>query len=175
MSDTQAEGDLEASAAPTSPQPTEVPERPFLVSLVTHRAWSAIFLWVIMANTVTMAMMRPTEPHNSKWNARLELIETGFLVVFTIELALKLIALRAEFFADGWNKLDFVIVLSGYMVFIPGETINTSVFRTVRVLRPLRSIGMMPGVRILIDALIMSLPGLSTLLVRPIRGRWLSV
>eukprot|EP01050_Picozoa_sp_SAG11_P042650 SAG11_NODE_19761_length_459_cov_1.058333_1_plen_132_part_10 len=42
---------------------------------------------------------------------------------------------------------------------------NTSVFRTVRVLRPLRSIGMMPGVRVLIDALIMSLPGLSTLLV----------
>ena len=40
-----------------------------------------------------------------------------------------------------------------------------SVFRTIRVLRPLRSIGMMPGVRILIDALIMSLPGLGTLIL----------
>merc|ERR1719272_1820399 len=78
---------------------------------------------------------------------------------------MKLIGLQVEFFSDHWNNLDFVIVVSGYLVFLPGDLMNTSVFRTVRVLRPLRSIGMMPGVRILIDALIMSLPGLSTLLV----------
>jgi Ca2+-binding EF-hand superfamily protein len=133
--------------------------------MVSSRWWGAIFLWVIMANTVTMALYRPTEGPDSDYNKNLELIEMIFLFIFTFELIMKLIGLQVEFFSDHWNNLDFVIVVSGYLVFLPGDLMNTSVFRTVRVLRPLRSIGMMPGVRILIDALIMSLPGLSTLLV----------
>jgi|EP01049_Picozoa_sp_SAG25_P006758 hypothetical protein len=92
----------------------------FLANVVTHRAWSAFFLWVILANTVTMAMMRPTEPADSTWNHRLEVVELVFLVVFTIELAIKLIALGMEFFQDNWNNLDFVIVSTGYLVFLPG-------------------------------------------------------
>eukprot|EP01052_Picozoa_sp_SAG31_P011186 SAG31_NODE_628_length_13432_cov_131.456086_14_plen_298_part_00 len=136
-----------------------------LKRIVTSRWWGAIFLWFIMANTVTMALYRPTEPADSDHNRMLETVELVFLFVFTFELILKLAALGGDFFKDHWNNLDFVIVVTGYMVFLPGSIINTSVFRTVRVLRPLRSIGMMPGVRILIDALIMSLPGLSTLLV----------
>jgi hypothetical protein len=82
----------------------------FLANVVTHRAWSAFFLWVILANTVTMAT----------WNHRLEVVELVFLVVFTIELAIKLIALGMEFFQDNWNNLDFVIVSTGYLVFLPG-------------------------------------------------------
>lgn len=136
-----------------------------LKKIVLSRWWGAVFLWIIMANTFSMALYRPAEGADSPYNKRLELIELIFLFVFTFELICKLIGLGGEFFKDGWNKLDFVIVITGYMVFLPGDLINTSVFRTVRVLRPLRSIGMMPGVRILIDALIMSLPGLSTLLV----------
>jgi voltage-gated sodium channel len=173
MSGAQDEADVEADvesagspSLPHSPAIADAEAKPFLVALVTHRAWGAVFLWVIMANTVTMAMMRPTEPADSPWNHRLEVIETVFLFVFTAELVVKLAALRMNFFDDGWNNLDIIIVSTGYLVFLPGDTINTSVFRTVRVLRPLRSIGMMPGVRILIDALIMSLPGLGTLLVR---------
>jgi Ca2+-binding EF-hand superfamily protein len=136
-----------------------------LARIVTGRVWSVIFLWLIFANTVSMAMYDPVNP-DSAHNAQLEQIELIFLIIFTVEIALKLLALDKEFFSDGWNTLDFVIVGSAYMQFLPGmETVNTSVFRTIRVLRPLRSIGMMPGVRVLIDALIMSLPGLSSVFV----------
>ena len=97
-------------------------------------------------------------------NAQLHVIETVFLIIFTLEVLLKLGALGGSFFKDGWNQLDFVIVATGYLVFLFPDA-NTSIFRTMRVLRPLRSIGMMPGVRLLIDALIASLPGLSAVMV----------
>ena len=139
-----------------------------LKALVQGRVWNAIILWLILANTVSMALYRPTEPPDSAHNASLEKVEFVFMVCFTIEMVLKLVALQASYFRDGWNCLDFVIVTSGYLTYLPGHltgNVKTSVFRTIRVLRPLRSIGMMPGVRLLIDALIMALPGLGTLLV----------
>lgn len=113
-----------------------------------------------------MALYRPCpgggacDAVDQESNDFLEMIETGFLVIFTLEVIIKLGVLAGGFFNDGWNVLDLVIVSSGYLVFIFPD-VNTSIFRTVRVLRPLRSIGMMPGVRLLIDALVMSLPGLS--------------
>ncbi len=139
-----------------------------LKALVQGRVWNAVILWCIMANTVSMALYRPTEPADSAHNATLEQVEFVFMIIFTIEMVLKLVALQASYFHDGWNRLDFIIVTSGYVTYLPGDltgSIKTSVFRTIRVLRPLRSIGMMPGVRLLIDALIMALPGLGTLLV----------
>ena len=120
-----------------------------------------------------MAMYKPcprgedcsVEGHEiGEHNAQLHVIETVFLIIFTLEVLLKLGALGGSFFKDGWNQLDFVIVATGYLVFLFPDA-NTSIFRTMRVLRPLRSIGMMPGVRLLIDALIASLPGLSAVMV----------
>ena len=40
------------------------------------------------------------------------------MIVFTVEVILKLAALAGDFFSDGWNVLDLVIVSSGYLVFI---------------------------------------------------------
>eukprot|EP01043_Picozoa_sp_COSAG02_P049969 COSAG02_NODE_5076_length_4659_cov_661.394737_4_plen_664_part_01 len=117
-----------------------------------------------------MALYRPCpgggecDSVDADHNRALEDIEFGFLIVFTFEVVVKLGALTGAFFNDGWNVLDLVIVSSGYLVFVFPD-VNTSIFRTVRVLRPLRSIGMMPGVRLLIDALIGSLPGLSAVLM----------
>jgi Ca2+-binding EF-hand superfamily protein len=108
-----------------------------------------------------MAMYDPVAT-DSSWNDGLETVEMVFLFLFTFEVAFKLVGLQLSFFRDGWNQMDFIIVATGYLVFLPGDTVHTSVFRTIRVLRPLRSIGMMPGVRILIDSLIYSLPGLSS-------------
>lgn len=117
-----------------------------------------------------MALYRPCpgggecESVDAEHNQLLEEIELSFLIIFTLELVVKLVALTGAFFNDGWNVLDLVIVSTGYLVFIFPD-VNTSIFRTVRVLRPLRSIGMMPGVRLLIDALINSLPGLASVMM----------
>ena len=110
-----------------------------------------------------MALYRPTEPDDSSHNQALQTLETWFLVIFTVEVTAKLVILNVSFFADGWNIMDLIIVSTGFLIFL--DSVNTSVFRTIRVLRPLRSLGMMPGIRILIDALILSLPGLTSVLL----------
>ena len=57
-----------------------------------------------------MAMYRPTEPENSKHNQALQTLEICFLILFTIEISVKLVVLDMRFFADGWNVLDLIIV-----------------------------------------------------------------
>ena len=160
-----------------------VDEKPMLLKITDSRAFGAFFLWLIIANTVSMALYDPHLPHDTGWNHDLEMIEMVFLFIFTAEIVLKILAMESSFFVDNWNRMDFVIVLSGYMVFLPGESreppraarararartrtrtrthtrtlklavrtphagavLNPSVFRTIRVLRPLRAIGLMPG------------------------------
>ena len=46
----------------------------------------------------------------------------------------------AGYFNDHWNTLDFVIVLVSFTIFIPDADSNISAIRSLRVLRPLRSL-----------------------------------
>jgi hypothetical protein len=46
-----------------------------------------------------------------------------------------------SYLRDGWNIIDFVVVVVGYVqLFIKDSNINLGGLRTFRVLRPLRSI-----------------------------------
>jgi hypothetical protein len=42
----------------------------------------------------------------------------GFNIIYTIETTIKLIAFGTDFFKDGWNSFDFVIVLAAWFGFI---------------------------------------------------------
>ena len=99
-----------------------VDEKPMLLKITDSRAFGAFFLWLIIANTVSMALYDPHLPHDTGWNHDLEMIEMVFLFIFTAEIVLKILAMESSFFEDNWNRMDFVIVLSGYMVFLPGES-----------------------------------------------------
>ena len=39
-------------------------------------------------------------------------------VLFTLEMLIKLVAYRLDYFRSGWNLLDFVVVVSGYVTLI---------------------------------------------------------
>ena len=73
-------------------------------------------------------------------------METVFLILYTIEMGFKIFALGIYFnsnayLKDYWNILDFVIILSGYVTLIfSSSSLNLSVLRALRVLRPLRTI-----------------------------------
>lgn len=60
---------------------------------------------------------------------------------------------------DAWNILDFVIIASGYMsMFLEGSGVNLSALRSFRVVRPLRTISSVPGLRVIVSSLINALP-----------------
>jgi hypothetical protein len=64
-----------------------------------------------------------------------------------------------SYIRDHWNKLDFTIVMSGYMTLIlSGGGVNLSVLRSFRVLRPLRTISGIEGLRIIVSSIIAAVP-----------------
>jgi hypothetical protein len=66
---------------------------------------------------------------------------------------------QGSYLRDAWNALDFVIIVSGYMgMFLEGPGVNLSALRSFRVIRPLRTISSVAGLRIIVSALINALP-----------------
>jgi len=65
---------------------------------------------------------------------------------------------------DSWNHLDFLVVITGFASLIPGLP-NVSVLRTFRVLRPLKSVAGLDGVKMVLVAVTNSIPELLSVIV----------
>jgi hypothetical protein len=79
-------------------------------------------------------------------------------------MVLKIIGLgfilnRGAYLRDPWNMLDFIIVLTAYIpLLINGGGVNLSGLRAFRVLRPLKSISSIDGLKVIVSALLSSMP-----------------
>jgi len=91
-------------------------------------------------------------------------MDTLFLALYTIEMGLKIIGLgfvfnRGAYLRDAWNVMDFVIVVTAYLpLILQGGSLNLSGLRAFRVLRPLKSISSIEGLKVIVSALLSSLP-----------------
>lgn len=94
-----------------------------------------------------------------EWGDALHMVDRVVLWIFTIELALRIAAHGPRFFRDGWNLFDFFIVLIAYAP----ATESMSVLRAMRVLRVFRLVSAIPSMRIVVEALLRSLPGLGAI------------
>jgi hypothetical protein len=91
-------------------------------------------------------------------NDLVEESEIVFLVLFTVEAAIKICGMgfvleKGTYLRNGWNVLDFVVVVTGWIGLLPGVT-SFTVLRTVRILRPLKSIKAIKKMKILVNSLI---------------------
>jgi len=109
-----------------------------------------LILLAILANCIFMAL----DPVD--W---LDQVEVYFLTLFTLEMSLKVVALgfafhKGSYLRDLWNWLDFTVVMTGWvsiiMLTLPGSADLgfLSTLRAVRVLRPLRTINRVPGMKV---------------------------
>ena len=87
----------------------------------------------------------------------LEAIDKACLVIFTIELVAKLLVYRRDFWSDGWNIFDFVIVLSS-IVFISS---SISVIRAFRIFRLLKALAEFPELQILVSSMLKAIPSMT--------------
>lgn len=78
-------------------------------------------------------------------------------------MVLKILALgflfnQGAYLRDAWNLLDFIIIASGYLgMILAGGGVNLSVLRSFRVIRPLRTISSIEGLRVIVQALLNSM------------------
>ncbi|KAL1439031.1 hypothetical protein MTO96_047497 [Rhipicephalus appendiculatus] len=109
-------------------------------------------------------------PRPAMVRGRLELASALFTVLLSVDVALVLIAKGPHaYFSSGWHLLDFIVQSTSllYEVFdvigVQGSVIN--VLRATRALRPVRIVSLLPGMKLLVDALASSVPSIGNVLV----------
>jgi voltage-gated sodium channel len=127
-----------------------------LKKFVESKRFQQFLIFLILFNAVTLGLETSLF---GKANANtLYIIDTVILILFTIELALKLIVYKTDFFRSGWNWFDFVIVAVSWAP----TSGALSVLRAFRILRVLRLLSVVPQMRRVIGALGHSLPGMAS-------------
>jgi voltage-dependent calcium channel L type alpha-1D len=95
------------------------PLRKLCIDIVEWKPFEYLILLTIFANCVALAVYTPFPNSDSnQTNAYLEKIEYIFLVIFTTECFMKIIAYGfamhpGAYLRNGWNLLDFTIVAIG--------------------------------------------------------------
>jgi len=124
---------------------------------------SSLFKRFIIGLIVFAGLLVGIETHQPTLEAHHALLKTLDLVVlliFIIEIALKLIAHSPrpfDFFKDPWNVFDFIIVA---ICLIPASGSFGPVLRLFRLLRVMRLLSAVPKLQILVSALLKSLPSM---------------
>ena len=139
--------------------------RALLFNITTHKVFEGLVMLHIFANCIFLALNDPkkdTERYQ-------EIADIYFIVAFTVEMILKVIAnglvLHKEaYLRNQWNILDGTIVCLSFVGLIPGVA-NLTALRTIRVLRPLRSMNAVAGLRVIVSSLMHSVSGLVHVLV----------
>uniref|UniRef100_A0A665U6B8 Voltage-dependent L-type calcium channel subunit alpha n=1 Tax=Echeneis naucrates TaxID=173247 RepID=A0A665U6B8_ECHNA len=152
------------------------PIRRACISLVEWKPFDIFILLSIFANCVALAIYIPFPGDDSNsTNQELETVEYAFLIIFTIETFLKIIAYglvmhQNSYVRNGWNMLDFVIVVVGLFSVVlemitkdadsggqsggkPGG-FDVKALRAFRVLRPLRLVSGVPSLQVVLNSII---------------------
>ncbi|XP_026318238.1 muscle calcium channel subunit alpha-1-like [Hyposmocoma kahamanoa] len=140
------------------------PLRKICINIVEWKPFEWMILTTIFANCVALAVYTPFPYSDSNYtNWVLEKIEYIFLVIFTGECVMKIIAYgfamhAGSYLRNGWNLLDFTIVVIGMV-----STVLSSIFkdafdvkalRAFRVLRPLRLVSGVPSLQIVLNSIL---------------------
>uniref|UniRef100_A0A2K5R8R9 Sodium channel protein n=1 Tax=Cebus imitator TaxID=2715852 RepID=A0A2K5R8R9_CEBIM len=134
--------------------------------LVTKQVFDITIMILICLNMVTM--MVETDDQSQLKVDILYNINMIFIIIFTGECVLKMLALRQYYFTVGWNIFDFVVVILSIVGLALSDLIqkyfvSPTLFRVIRLARigrVLRLIRGAKGIRTLLFALMMSLPAL---------------
>ena len=119
-----------------------------------HPIFEFLTLVVIIWNSIILAI--------DSNDPIVEDMELAFLILYTIEMTLKIFGLgfifnRNAYLRDYWNILDFIIVTTSYLpFFFNSNSVNLSALRSLRVLRPLRTISSVKSLKTIILALFSS-------------------
>eukprot|EP00760_Papus_ankaliazontas_P035196 PhM_4_TR7667/c0_g1_i1/m.28456 len=136
------------------------PFRLWCIRVAISRTFARIVLIVIILNTVTLALDTPENEDNATIQAVVNVTDDIFFSLFALEAAIKIVAAgfvahQRSYLRSAWNCLDFLIVMEGLIRYFVDST-NVSALRLVRVLRPLRTISRVQGMKLIVSAVFKS-------------------
>ena len=135
--------------------------------IVTHPAFEIAILLAIGVSSGLLAAETHTFPAKGTTTyAWFEAVDVVFTVIFTMEMLAKMYALglystSGSYFKSYFNILDVVVVVSALFTLVFGGGGALKSLRLLRAMRPLRSIHRLPALRLVINAVIASLPAIT--------------
>ncbi|XP_075678000.1 muscle calcium channel subunit alpha-1-like isoform X5 [Dermatophagoides pteronyssinus] len=140
------------------------PIRRLCINIVEWKPFEWLILVTICLNCIALGVYTPYPGGDSNdTNLVLEKIEYVFLVIFTLECIMKILAYgfivhQSAYLRSAWNLLDFIIVVIGLISTvvqqISAEGIDVKALRAFRVLRPLRLVSGVPSLQVVLNSII---------------------
>ncbi|KAK9829920.1 hypothetical protein WJX72_008649 [[Myrmecia] bisecta] len=150
------------------------PLRLWLQQLVDHRWFTRISMAIVLLNLVALGAYDPTCDHECRKTSNRAKAEAWadnfFTVAFSVEILLQALARcfvfgPSAYMHSAWSWIDVACVASSATIYIPGDKDNVQGMRAFRALRPLRTLSVSPGMQLLVDTLVQSLPLLVNVVV----------
>uniref|UniRef100_A0A671VXM2 Voltage-dependent L-type calcium channel subunit alpha n=1 Tax=Sparus aurata TaxID=8175 RepID=A0A671VXM2_SPAAU len=140
--------------------------------IINSSQFEYIMFVLILGNTLTLAIQHYEQ--SKTFTSVMDLLNMIFTVVFTIEMIIKLLALRAHhYFIDPWNSFDALIVVGSVLDIAVSEfrgghgegkgesgKVSITFFRLFRVLRLVKLLSKGEGIRTLLWTFVKSLQAL---------------
>uniref|UniRef100_A0A3P9NNR8 Ion transport domain-containing protein n=1 Tax=Poecilia reticulata TaxID=8081 RepID=A0A3P9NNR8_POERE len=136
---------------------------PFLPAFLTSacKMFNMLIMCTILINCGFMTLSN--QPDFAKQ------VEYTFTAIYTFEFVVKVLARgfcigKFTFLRDPWNWLDFCVIVLAYVTEF-ADIGNLSVLRTFRVLRTLKAISVIPGLKTIVGALFQSVKKLTDVMI----------
>ena len=128
--------------------------------LVDHSFFKKFIMGLIIVNAVILGL--ETSPKVMELVGReLQLFDQVVIVIFCIELGLRVYAKGLQFFRDPWGIFDLMVVA---ITLVPSNEALT-VLRALRVVRVFRLVSTIPRLRRIVAALLHAVPGVGAIIV----------
>ncbi|XP_060153017.1 voltage-dependent P/Q-type calcium channel subunit alpha-1A isoform X5 [Globicephala melas] len=117
-----------------------------------------MILATIIANCIVLALEQHLpDDDKTPMSERLDDTEPYFIGIFCFEAGIKIIALgfafhKGSYLRNGWNVMDFVVVLTGILATV-GTEFDLRTLRAVRVLRPLKLVSGIPSLQVVLKSI----------------------
>ncbi|EEB14510.1 sodium channel protein type 4 subunit alpha, putative [Pediculus humanus corporis] len=136
------------------------PIRRVAIYILVHPLFSLFIITTILTNCILMIM--PTTP-------AVESTEVIFTGIYTFESAVKVMARGFilqpfTYLRDAWNWLDFIVISLAYVT-MGIDLGNLAALRTFRVLRALKTVAIVPGLKTIVGAVIESVKNLRDVII----------
>ena len=130
--------------------------RQFFESLFFQR----LIVSIIVLNSILIGAETSPYVMNSI-GSYIDVLDLVILILFSLEIILKIFVYKTDFFKSSWNLFDFLIVA---ISLFPAAG-SFSVFRALRIVRTLRLLKSIPKLRLIIESLLKSIPSIGWITV----------
>lgn len=134
--------------------------------IASNKFFEGFIIVVISLNCITLAQ----SDANKEETPAEKNIDLAFNIIYTIEMFLRVFALgfvwnKGAYLRSYWNQLDFICVCTAYLEIVGGGGTSLGALRAFRVLRPLRFVNNIQGLKIVVSSVMVAIPVLQETII----------